>query len=38
MADLDIIEISDEQAQGAKLLASGLSTPDRRKRGIVAGY
>jgi len=35
MADLDIIEISDEQAQGAKLLASGLSTPDIRKRGIV---
>ncbi len=35
MLNLDIIEISDEQAQGAKLLASGLSEPSIRKRGMI---
>ena len=35
MADLEILEINDEQAQGAKLLASGLSKPEIRKRGMI---
>lgn len=35
MADVDILEISDEQAQGAKLLASALSEPAVRKRGMI---
>lgn len=35
MLNLDIVEISDEQAQGAKLLASGLSEPSVRKRGMI---
>ena len=35
MLDVDIIEINDEQAHNAKLLASALSTPQIRKRGII---
>ena len=35
MADIDILEINDEQAQGAKLLASALSEPSTRKRGMI---
>ena len=35
MLDVDIIEISDEQAHNAKLLASALSTPQIRKRGMI---
>lgn len=35
MADVDILEISDELAQGAKLLASALSEPSVRKRGMI---
>ncbi len=35
MLNLDIIEISDEQSQGAKLLASSLSEPSIRKRGMI---
>ena len=35
MADIDILEINDEQAQGAKLLASALSEPAVRKRGMI---
>ena len=33
--DVDIIEINDEQAHNAKLLASALSTPQIRKRGMI---
>ena len=35
MADIDIIEINEEQAQGAKLLASAMSEPNTRKRGMI---
>ena len=35
MVDVDIVEINDEQAQGAKLLASALSEPNIRKRGMI---
>ncbi len=35
MVDVDIIEINEEQAQGAKLLASSLSEPTIRKRGMI---
>ncbi len=35
MLNVDIIEINDEQAHSAKLLASGLSTPQIRKRGMI---
>lgn len=35
MLDVDIIEINDEQAYNAKLLASSLSTPQTRKRGMI---
>ena len=31
----DIIEISEEQAQNAKILASSLSSPQARKRGLI---
>ena len=35
MLDVDIIEINDEQAHDAKLLASSLSTAQTRKRGMI---
>ena len=35
MHNLDIIEINDEQAYNAKLLASAMSTPQIRKRGMI---
>ena len=35
MQNLDIIEINDEQAHGAKVLASTMSTPQIRKRGMI---
>ncbi len=35
MLDLDIIKINDEQAHSAKLLASALSSPQIRKRGMI---
>ena len=35
MHNLDIIEINDEQAYNAKLLASALSEPQIRKRGMI---
>lgn len=35
MQNLDIIEINDEQAHNAKLLASKMSTPQIRKRGMI---
>lgn len=35
MQNLDIIEINDEQAYNAKLLASKMSTPQIRKRGMI---
>lgn len=35
MQNIDIIEIEDEQAYSAKLLASTMSTPQIRKRGMI---
>ena len=35
MADIDILEINEEQAKEAKLLASVLSEPEVRKRGMI---
>ena len=35
MQNVDIIEIGDEQAHNAKLLASKMSTPQIRKRGMI---
>ena len=35
MQNIDIIEIEDEQAHNAKLLASTMSTPQIRKRGMI---
>ena len=35
MQNIDIIEINDEQAHSAKLLASTMSTPQIRKRGMI---
>ena len=35
VADVDIIEINDEQAQNAKLLASAMSSPQIRKRAMI---
>lgn len=35
MQNIDIIEIDDEQAYNAKLLAAGMSTPQIRKRGMI---
>lgn len=35
MQNLDIIEINDEQAYSAKLLASAMSEPQIRKRGMI---
>ena len=35
MQNIDIIEINDEHAYNAKLLASAMSTPQIRKRGMI---
>lgn len=35
MLDLEITEINDAQAQGAKILASNLSNPQSRKKGLI---
>ena len=35
LQDVDIIDINDEQAYNAKLLASNMSTPQIRKRGMI---
>ena len=35
MPDLDIIEINDQLAQNARIIASGMSQPQIRKRGLI---